>query len=160
MKPALHCDGWKDGENIPVAYTAPVAPNIPPPGKPQPENKKPEFSFSNVPAETQMIALVVHDVLDGEPVDGERPGWTHYTALYLPDGSLVEEGESSEETKGWVGPYPDDCGEYHCTAYFLSQPIVGKTITRAEILKQYKSLGLGLANIVGKYTNPLGQPIS
>ncbi len=154
QSPRLHCSGWRDGETIPISYTAPIDPNLQPKDMPQPKNEKPDFSFSNVPVDTAIIALVVHDVLDGEPVNGVRPGWTHYTALYSPDGSLIEEGQTSEDTNGWIGPYPEQSGEYHCTAYFLSQTMTGKIITRAQILNLYNSSGLGLANIVGHYANP------
>ncbi len=153
-KPCVLCDGWRDGENIPIVYSAPIAPNIPPPGYDPPENKKPEFQFINIPANTQMIALVVHDILDGEPVDGKRPGWTHYTALYSPTGILIEEGETSEDGKGWVGPYPEEEGEYHTTAYFLSEPLSNSKFNRSKILRHFTQYGLGSANLVGKYKNP------
>ena len=153
--PDILCDGWNDGETVPIEYTAPKEANIQPPDAPQPENRKPTFTFTNVPADTQIIALVVHDVLEGEPVNGERPGWTHYTALFSPEGLLLEEGETSESEKGWVGPYPEIKGEYHCTAYFLSESFSGSDFSRTDILKKYDRHGLGKANLVGKYTNPL-----
>ena len=153
--PEIQCDGWNDGETVPIAYTAPREANIQPPGNPQPENKRPEFTFSHVPAGTRSIALVVHDVLDGEPINGERPGWTHYTALFSPEGLLLEEGDTSETEKGWVGPYPEDSGEYHCTAFFLSKRFTEGSFSRAEILNEYDRHGLAQANIIGKYTNPL-----
>lgn len=152
--PILLCDAWEDQGDIPVAFTAPIEPNIQPPSEAQPENRKPVFSFRNAPSGTRMIALVVHDVLDGEPVNGERSGWTHYTALYSPDGTLLDEGKTSEEKKGWVGPYPEQRGEYHCTAYFLSEPLPGGGFSRDTILAKFDTHGLGSANIVGNYRNP------
>ena len=140
---------------MPIEYTVSKETNIQPPESPQPQNRNPVFTFTNVPEGTQAIALVVHDVLEGEPVNGERPGWTHYTALFSPAGLLLEEGETSETEKGWVGPYPEVNGEYHCTAYFLSESFTDPDFSRADILKKYQSHGLGKANMVGKFTNPL-----
>ena len=153
--PGILCDGWKDGEMVPIAYTASREANIQPSFQPQPENRKPSFTFTDVPAGTENIALVVHDVLEGEPVNGERPGWTHYTALFSPEGLLLEEGKTSESEKGWVGPYPEGSGEYHCTAYFLSESVSDSDFSRSTILGKYDRYGLGKANLVGKYTNPL-----
>ncbi|MGB5709199.1 MAG: YbhB/YbcL family Raf kinase inhibitor-like protein [Arenicellales bacterium] len=155
--PGIQCDGWKDGGDIPIVYTAAKEANIQPTGRLRPENRQPNFTFSNIPIGTHIIALVVHDVLDGEPVDGIRPGWTHYTALLTPEGDLLEEGETSETEKGWVGPYPVDSGEYHCTAYFLKEGFSLIPITRANILEMFQYYGLGTANMVGKYTNPLSE---
>ena len=101
-----------------------------------------------------IIALVVHDVLEGEPVDGIRPGWTHYTALLSPQGDLLREGCTDEDQPGWVGPYPVERGEYHCTGYFLGRDIAEKNFTRGAILKAFEKYGLGSVNIIGKYTNP------
>lgn len=152
--PEIHCDAWKDGEEIPIEYTAPKEPNIQAPGGQQPENRIPNFTFANVPDGTQAIALVVHDVLDGEPVEGARPGWTHYIAIMSPEGRLLKEGTTDEDETGWVGPYPERSGEYHCTAYFLSDEFPEIEITRTNILKLFGSHGLGSVNMVGKYTNP------
>ena len=153
--PSIICDGWGNEEQIPIVYTAPIEPNIQPPGEPQPENRKPYFTFSNVPVDTVSIALVVHDILDGDLINGEKAGWTHYTALFSPQGLLLQEGGTSEDRIGWVGPYPEEKGEYHCTAYFLSEQLSAPSFTRADILKFYGSNGLGIANMIGKYTNPL-----
>jgi len=153
--PEIHCDGWNDGADIPIEYTAPKDDNVQPAKDPQPKNKQPKFTFTNVPEGTRSIAFVVHDVLEGEPVDGVRPGWTHYTAILSPDGEIQVEGETSEPEPGWVGPYPLDSGEYHCTAYFLSDEFPAGQIDRAKILQVFDVFGLGSANMVGKYTNPL-----
>jgi len=152
--PEIHSNAWQDGEIIPVEYTAPIAPNLDLPGSQQPENRKPDFTFTNIPPGTRTIALVVHDVLDGDPVDGVRPGWTHYTAIFNQEGKLLTEGTTSEDEPGWVGPYPEKCGEYHCTAYFLSRQFTGQEITRSKILEEFGKHGSGSANIIGKYTNP------
>ena len=155
--PKIRCDAWKDGELIPTSYTANKEPNIQPPGSPQPENRVPGFTFSNLPADTKSIALVVHDVLDGDPVDGVRPGWTHYTALYSRDGELQQEGLTSEEDNGWVGPYPDVAGEYHATAYFLNTQLSSDKLSRRDILDAFKHCGVGTANMIGRYVNPNSQ---
>jgi phosphatidylethanolamine-binding protein (PEBP) family uncharacterized protein len=153
--PEICCSAWQDGETIPVEYTAPKSPNLDLPTDRQPENRKPDFRFSNIPAGTRAIALVVHDVLDGEPVDGVRPGWTHYTAIYSPDGNLLTEGATNEDEPGWIGPYPELSGEYHCTAYFLGCEFTEPDYSRSKIIEIFENHGLESANMVGKYTNPL-----
>jgi phosphatidylethanolamine-binding protein (PEBP) family uncharacterized protein len=152
--PEIRCSAWQDGGIIPIEYTAPREPNIQSHKGRQPENRLPEFSLINIPVATVAIALVVHDVLDGEPVSGERPGWTHYTAMLSPDGKIIKEGYSDEEQAGWVGPYPADHGEYHCTVYFLDSELDKENFTRACILEAFSVHGLGSANMVGKYTKP------
>jgi phosphatidylethanolamine-binding protein (PEBP) family uncharacterized protein len=154
--PNIYCSAWQDGEEIPVEYTAPKSPNLNLPGDQQPANKQPDFKFTNLPAGTRAIALVVHDILDGEPVDGVRPGWTHYTAIYSPEGELLSEGETDDEP-GWTGPYPEVSGEYHCTAYFLSTKFEETGYSRSKIIEVFGDHGLGSANMVGKYTNPLSK---
>ncbi len=156
-RPKIQCDAWKDGGEIPIEYTAPQDDNIQPPGAPQPENKRPNFTFTNVPEGTQAIALVVHDILYGDPVDGVIPGWTHYTAIMSPEGSILKEGTADEDKTGWLGPYPTDCGVYHCTAYFLSKEFSELKFTRSNILEAFESDGLGSANMVANYTNPLSK---
>ncbi len=153
--PEIRCSAWQDGGMIPIEYTAPKESNIQSHKGRQPENRMPEFSLINIPVATVAIALVVHDVLDGEPVGGERPGWTHYTALLSSDGKVIREGISDEGQAGWVGPYPEDQGEYHCTAYFIDSALDTENLTRAHILEAFRVHGLGSANTVGKYSNPL-----
>ena len=152
--PEIHCSAWQDGEDIPIEYSAPKGPNLDLPGDQQPENKIPDFKFTNLPAGTRAIALVVHDVLDGEPVQGIKPGWTHYTAVFSPEGALLSEGATGEDEPGWIGPYPEVSGEYHCTAYFLSNEFVESGYSRSKIIEVFGDHGLGSANMVGKYTNP------
>ena len=154
ISPEIRCNAWEDGGDIPIEYSAPKESNIQPPGGRQPENRKPGFSFVNVPVGTLTIALVVHDILDGDPVNGVKPGWTHYTAIFSPEGEILEAGIADENETGWVGPYPVDRGEYHCTAYFLGSNFTKEKFTRACILEAFRIHGLGSANMVGKYTNP------
>ncbi len=63
---------------------------------------------------------------------------------------MLEEGKI-----GWLGPYPENQGEYHCTAYFLDAPFPDTEINRSTILEVYKIHGIDTANMVGKYVNPL-----
>ena len=155
--PKIYCIAWEDGDKIPVEYTAPKSPNLDLPGDRQPENRKPDFKFTDLPVGTRAIALVVHDVLDGEPVAGIRPGWTHYTAIYSPEGNVLTEGATDEDEPGWTGPYPEVSGEYHCTAYALSTKFEKTDYSRSKIIEVFRDHGLESANMVGKYTNPLSK---
>jgi|GEM_PF-5570704 len=153
--PKIHCDAWEDGKEIPIEYTAPRGANIQPPASTQPENRQPHFTFTNIPEGTKAIALVVHDVLDGdEDEDGNRPGWTHWTALVSESGEVLKNGKTDTGTDGWVGPYPAQNGQYHCTAYFLSETFPDIELTRANILEVFENTGLGFANMIGTYINP------
>lgn len=162
--PGISCDGWVDGGEIPIEYTAPRGANVQKEGDPQPQNIRPNFTFTNIPEGTKQIALVIHDILDGDPDQetGKRPGWTHWTAIADKGGKVIREGEMNAGQKedqageiGYVGPYPEGSGEYHCTAYFLNKEFPSEMrLTRANILALFEQNGLGSANMVGRYTNP------
>ncbi len=134
-------------EAIPQLYTSDSA-NISPP-----------IQWSNVPPETQQLALICHDP------DAPLPfGFTHWTIYNIPPhiteiaqagGNQFTQGVNSAGSNGYTGPAPPKghgVHHYYFWLYALNQALDLKSgLNREELLNAIADHVTAQARLVGTY---------
>jgi Raf kinase inhibitor-like YbhB/YbcL family protein len=144
-------DSFNSGGTIPRQFSC------------QGENVSFPLSWSNVPAGTQTIAILMQDL------DTPRPGFTHWilynippgsreipgsitTDPVLPDGSV--QGRNDAGTIGYTGPCPP-AGKPHryvITVYALDRSLGGsRALDRSEFDTAINGAVIGQGNLSGTY---------
>ena len=155
---------FMDGDLWPAKYARPNT------GSPSPcpgENISPPVSWSNAPANTKTLALIMYDV-DG----GNGLGSVHWVAYEIPPTrTAFAEGEAMAAPKDFVGGknnggttfYNGPCGPpghapHHYTITIIATDIAPGSLkpglTRDELQTALKGHALDSATIVGRYGRP------
>lgn len=135
------------------------------------DNVQPDFKISNVPAETQSFAIILHDV-DAGPggnfgdvlhwVAFNIPGTTKQIAEgKLPEGSVI--GKNFRNNNAYTGPGAPAGPDHHYLFefYALNAKLnLTEAASRPELLEAMKGHIVGKTTYVGRFhgTNPPGGP--
>lgn len=120
------------------------------------DGKRPPLSWSNVPAGTKSIAVLVDDP------DAPKGTFTHWivtnippTTTSLPAGAALPkgaiEGRNSKGSRGYIAPCPPSgMHHYHYFVYALDTKIA-PAASRAELMKEIEGHILASGELVGMY---------
>lgn len=154
MTLTLRSRSFDAGEEIPRKHTADGA------------GVSPALAWTEVPAGTKSLALVVHDP-DAPDPKAPRGDWVHWVLYNLPPSTTSLPEDASDETlpegtrqglndsrrMGWVGPSPPaGRHRYVFTLYALDTIFYGLVApTRVELLKAMEGRILEEATLTGMY---------
>ncbi|QSQ20962.1 YbhB/YbcL family Raf kinase inhibitor-like protein [Pyxidicoccus parkwayensis] len=151
---ALTSPRFKDGDIIPIAYTG------------EGEDLSPPLQWSNPPAGTKSLALIVEDPDAPDPQNPQMT-WSHWVVYNIPPGvqALPEganpdvlpagarQGMNDWNRQGYGGPMPPvGRHRYYFRLYALDivLPDLGRP-TRKDLLAAMKGHILGEAELIGLY---------
>lgn len=150
----LSTPDFKDGDTIPAEYAYNGFGC-------KGQDKAPQLTWENAPADTKYFALTVYD-----PDAPTGSGWWHWVVINIPatahnlDQNNLPEGALQTRTDygsaGYGGPCPpigDKPHRYYFTLYALKDKIEASEDTpAAQIGFQINSLKIGEAQILGYYS--------
>ncbi len=121
------------------------------------EGKTPPLSWSNVPANTESIAILVDDP------DAPKGTFTHWLVTNIPPhestlsegGSLPQgalSGMNSNDSSGWMPPCPPSGTHRYRFHVFALDRIMPKPTTRNAFGTQIKGHVLAEGELIGTYT--------
>jgi Raf kinase inhibitor-like YbhB/YbcL family protein len=126
------------------------------------KNNSPPLVWSNVPPQTQSLALVVHD-----PEGNKGLGVTHLVAYNispaltgfgpdaLRDGKGFTGGKNTPGTTSWYGPCPPPgTGAHHYTFTLIATslpPTLPEGLTRDALFEKLKGHQLAAAGLIGRF---------
>lgn len=126
------------------------------------KNSSPPLVWSNVPPQTQSLALVVHD-----PEGSKGLGVTHLVAYNispastgfgpdaLRDGKNFTGGKNTPGTANWYGPCPPPgTGAHHYTFTLIATslpPTLPAGLTREALFEKLKGHQLAAAGLIGRF---------
>jgi Raf kinase inhibitor-like YbhB/YbcL family protein len=154
---ALQSPAFKEGEAIPLKHSA------------YGDNVSPALSWSNAPAGTRSLALVLDD--PDAPTPQPFVHWVIYNipagATGLPEGLPTQatlesphelhgatQGPGGMRQTGYFGPRPPAGAphHYHFTLYALSSaPDLPQGLNKAQLLERIQGSILGQAKLIGVY---------
>ncbi|ADO48309.1 YbhB/YbcL family Raf kinase inhibitor-like protein [[Enterobacter] lignolyticus] len=126
------------------------------------QNSSPPLVWSNAPASTQSLALIVHD-----PEGSKGLGVTHLVAYNIPasttgfalnalrDGKGFTGGKNTPGTASWYGPCPPPgSGAHHYTFTLIATdlpPTLPAGLTREALFEKLKGHQLAAAGLIGRF---------
>lgn len=138
--------GFDNNQRMPVKYTC------------DGENISPPLAFSDVPAETKSLALIV---VDPDAPAGEFTHWTVWNidpgTAGIPEAVIpenAETGKNSTGNSGYTGPCPPrgSVHRYYFTVYALSTVLnIGTAVSRDQLELNMSSAIVTSARIIGLY---------
>jgi Raf kinase inhibitor-like YbhB/YbcL family protein len=151
---ALTSPRFKDGDLIPIAYTG------------EGEDLSPPLQWSNPPAGTKSLALIVEDP-DAPDPQNPRMTWSHWVVYNIPPGTQglpeganpdvlpagARQGMNDWNRQGYGGPMPPvGRHRYYFRLYALDTvlPDLGRT-SRLDLLDAMDGHILGEAELIGLY---------
>ncbi|MGU3523107.1 YbhB/YbcL family Raf kinase inhibitor-like protein [Enterobacteriaceae bacterium C23F] len=154
----LQSPAFADNAMLDAAYAGSDAKNTNCTGK----NSSPPLVWSNVPPQTQSLALIVHD-----PEGNRGLGVTHLVAYNIPtattgfapdalrDGKGFTGGKNTPGTSAWYGPCPPPgSGAHHYTFTLIATslpPTLPAGLTREALFEQLKGHQLAAAGLIGRF---------
>lgn len=154
----LQSPAFTDNAMLDVAYAGNDAKNANCTGK----NSSPPLVWSNVPPQTQSLALIVHD-----PEGNKGLGVTHLVAYNIPtattgfvpdalrDGKGFTGGKNTPGTAAWYGPCPPPgSGAHHYTFTLIATslpPNLPEGLTREALFEKLKGHQLAAAGLIGRF---------
>ncbi|MRS16946.1 YbhB/YbcL family Raf kinase inhibitor-like protein [Enterobacteriaceae bacterium RIT691] len=126
------------------------------------KNNSPPLVWSNAPAQTQSLALIVHD-----PEGNKGLGVTHLVAYNispsttgfapdaLRDGKGFTGGKNTPGTASWYGPCPPPgTGAHHYTFTLIATdlpPTLPAGLTREDLFAKLNGHQLAAAGLIGRF---------
>jgi hypothetical protein len=146
----IKSEAFNNGGTIPTKYTC------------EGEDINPPLEITNIPKETESLALIVDDP------DAPNRTWVHWLFWNLPvDSNSIEEGIApSEAVYGkndfgkleYGGPCPPSgTHRYYFKAYALDSKLdLKEGSTKEELLSHIKKCKVGESTLMGKYKKKAG----
>jgi Raf kinase inhibitor-like YbhB/YbcL family protein len=141
---SVSSSGFTNGSAIPAKYTC------------DGEGKSPPLSWSNLPAGTRSVAVVVDDP------DAPRGKFVHWILFDVPpattaitEGTLpagAEQGKNGKGQTGWTPPCPPSgMHHYHFRVFALDSPLTLGKPAEDDLLRAMRDHVLAHGEIVGTY---------
>ena len=148
----LQSTAFAAGESIPAKYTC------------QGSDSSPPLQWSEVPAGTKSLALIVDDPDAPDPAAPKRV-WVHWVVYDLPTATLslaeatkalpagARDGKNDWGKTGYGGPCPPIGRHRYFHRLYALDTVLGDRgpLTKAELLKAIEGHVLGTTELVGTY---------